>query len=178
MIEHAEDYYGVLGLSPDAPFEQIKAHYRLRVFAAHPDHSGEDADVERFGRFTLAYKVLSDPEQRRQYNARLKLSVEPRALKGGYDLYQRLSIPSDQALSGASVLFVFLRYDPCSLCWCEGCHRCKYVGQIPTEAQVQVNVPAGLKSQITLFIEGEGGQSEPGGPRGDLFVYVSIQSLE
>src|SRR5215470_12595729 len=61
----AVDYYGVLGISPDATGEEIKRAYRRLARELHPDVNPDPTAQERFKEITRAYEVLSDPDKRR-----------------------------------------------------------------------------------------------------------------
>ncbi|MEI9974940.1 MAG: DnaJ domain-containing protein [Ignavibacteriota bacterium] len=67
------DYYEVLQLSPVAETETIHRVYRIMAARFHPDNP-ESGDSERFLLLTEAYRVLSDPAQRAQYD---RLKSEP-----------------------------------------------------------------------------------------------------
>lgn len=65
----ADDYYAVLGLTPDATQEEIKKAYYNCMKACHPDLSGDDPESTDFCKFiNEVYEVLSDPVQRRVYD--------------------------------------------------------------------------------------------------------------
>lgn len=62
------DHYEVLGVDRDATPDQIKKAYRRLARELHPDvNPGADAS-EKFKLVTHAYDVLSDPNQRQQYD--------------------------------------------------------------------------------------------------------------
>lgn len=62
------DHYEVLGVARTATPEEIKKAYRRLARELHPDvNPGEDAQ-EKFKLVTHAYDVLSDPQQREQYD--------------------------------------------------------------------------------------------------------------
>lgn len=63
-----EDYYKILGVTPVATADEIKKAWRKQVLAWHPDRNDDPLAVEQFRRITLAYEVLSDPVQRRDYD--------------------------------------------------------------------------------------------------------------
>ncbi|MCL2787860.1 MAG: DnaJ domain-containing protein [Micrococcales bacterium] len=66
----AKDFYATLGVPKDASESVIKRAYRKRASALHPDANPNDAKAEdRFKDLGEAYSVLSDPEQRQQYDA-------------------------------------------------------------------------------------------------------------
>src|SRR6476469_10960362 len=61
------DYYELLEISPKATQETIHRVYRFLATRYHPDHS-DTGDLEKFSQITSAYKVLSDPARRAEYN--------------------------------------------------------------------------------------------------------------
>jgi molecular chaperone DnaJ len=72
-----KDFYAVLGVPKDADDAAIKKAYRKLARQHHPDQNQGNATAEtRFKEIGEAYSVLSDPEQRRQYDA-------VRAMAGG-----------------------------------------------------------------------------------------------
>lgn len=62
-------YYALLGLSPSATADEIKAAYRRRAKEVHPDHNpSPSADVE-FQQLSEAYHTLYDGRKRARYDA-------------------------------------------------------------------------------------------------------------
>jgi curved DNA-binding protein CbpA len=62
------DYYELLEISPQATQETIHRVYRYMAARYHPDIVGT-GNLEKFSQLTSAYKVLSDPNARSEYNA-------------------------------------------------------------------------------------------------------------
>ena len=64
-----KDFYQVLGVSKEAKAEEIKRAYRKLAQKYHPDaNQGDPAAEERFKQISEAYGVLSDAEQRKEYD--------------------------------------------------------------------------------------------------------------
>jgi molecular chaperone DnaJ len=65
-----KDFYAALGVPKDADDAAIKKAYRKLARQYHPDQNQGDAKAEaRFKEIGEAYAVLSDAEQRKQYDA-------------------------------------------------------------------------------------------------------------
>lgn len=65
-----KDFYKVLGVSKDADEATIKKAYRKLARTWHPDQNKGNLEAEeRFKEIGEAYTVLSNPEQRQQYDA-------------------------------------------------------------------------------------------------------------
>ncbi len=63
------DYYRILGISREAPPEEIKKAYRQLALKFHPDRNPGDRQAEeQFKEISEAYGVLMDPEKRKQYD--------------------------------------------------------------------------------------------------------------
>jgi curved DNA-binding protein len=63
-----KDYYGILGVQPDAASEEIRRAFRKKALQFHPDRNKDPDAAERMGEVNEAYAVLSDPEKRRNYD--------------------------------------------------------------------------------------------------------------
>ena len=64
------DYYTLLGVEPDASAGSIKTAFKKLALQYHPDvYKGEDAE-ERMRVLLLAYRTLSDQDERKAYDVR------------------------------------------------------------------------------------------------------------
>jgi molecular chaperone DnaJ len=64
-----KDFYKVLGVSKDVSAAELKKVYRKLARQYHPDSNAGDAKAEaRFKEISEAFSVLSDPEQRAEYD--------------------------------------------------------------------------------------------------------------
>lgn len=64
------DYYDILGVGPEASQDEIKRAFRKLAFKYHPDRNKMPNAEEKFKEASEAYAILSDPEKRKQYDAR------------------------------------------------------------------------------------------------------------
>jgi curved DNA-binding protein len=83
----ARDFYEVLGVSRDADQSEIQRAYRKLARTLHPDVNKDPGAEERFKELSEAYDVLSDPDQRKRYDAfgedfrRVGADVDPDAYR-------------------------------------------------------------------------------------------------
>jgi len=64
-----KDYYKILGIDSNANPEDIKKAYRKLALKYHPDKTKGDKESEKhFKEINEAYRILSDPAKRKQYD--------------------------------------------------------------------------------------------------------------
>jgi tetratricopeptide (TPR) repeat protein len=89
-----KDFYGLLGVHPEAGTKEIKSAFRKRAKSRHPDTGGTDDEEMRL--ILEAYRVLSDPRSRREYD-RGRLRLLPNGEGAEFDyrswLKERLDTP-------------------------------------------------------------------------------------
>lgn len=88
------DFYSILGVHPEAPTKEIKSAFRKRAKAKHPDTGAANDEDMRL--LLEAYRVLSDPQARREYD-RGRLRLVPNSERDIFDyrvwLKERLDEP-------------------------------------------------------------------------------------
>ncbi|XP_010939740.1 uncharacterized protein [Elaeis guineensis] len=69
LLSKPKDYYRILEVDYDATEETIRSNYIRLALKWHPDKKkGEDTATSKFQEINEAYKVLSDPVKRREYD--------------------------------------------------------------------------------------------------------------
>ena len=114
------DYYDILGVSQDASMAQVKSAFRRLAKKFHPDiaplkiRSGQSEvegrrATEGAMRLLLeAYRVLSDPEQRKAFDRQLRRKASER---GGFDFRAFLKSRSNDPESQARLVVYDLLHD-------------------------------------------------------------------
>jgi curved DNA-binding protein CbpA len=83
-MQTTKDLYKLLGLSRDASQEEIRKAHRKLVRKYHPDANPEDPRAEgRFKKIQQAYEVLSNSQNRREYDRQLRTSSRGGADRAG-----------------------------------------------------------------------------------------------
>jgi curved DNA-binding protein CbpA len=105
------DYYGLLGVPVDASVDAIKAGFRAFArrfhpdrFAGQPEHVAEATSVYR--RATEAYRVLTNPDQRRFYDeqrAQGRKRLDPDAVRRGSSSVRPSARPSAAPSASAAI---------------------------------------------------------------------------
>lgn len=89
-----QDHYGALGVHPEASPKEIKSAFRKRAKAKHPDLAlGQEESMRAL---IEAYRVLSDPETRREYD-RGRLRVVRKEGPGAFDYHSWLQERLDES---------------------------------------------------------------------------------
>lgn len=192
---HEQDYYGIMGLQPDASAQDIKMAYRRLARKYHPDLNKE-ADAEKnFKALGEAYEVLKDPEKRKHYDY---MRSQPQQQSEQRQAGQRSTAwPPDWDGAGGESGF--------DADWFEtifGARRQRggadlhgsitislqeaYSGvekeiSFPsshTNTQVQklkVKIPAGVRSEQKIRLAGVGESGQQGAPNGDLYLTIHVK---
>lgn len=167
-------YYRILGVSSTESDEGIRAAYRDLAKKLHPDVAGEQA-TRSFQEVSEAYRVLSDPQRRREYNHKLnrpeageavpvRRAPEP-IVRDPVTILERLEILEFEVLltpeeaSRGCVLPVGVPVlHRCPQCggsgrdWVFPCVHCRRHGMIEREEQLRIWIPPKAPSGSILEI--------------------------
>lgn len=188
-----KDYYAELGVEKGTDQKQIKKAFRKLAREFHPDRNPGDTKSEsRFKEINEAYDTIGTPDQRKEYDHAREMGYfvggpqgnqqyvrvedfdggpggfggtaqdlfgglqdlfggarQPRAHKG-QDLASSLSLTFHEALAGPTKEF-----------------------DLGNET-VKVKIPKGVSNGARVRVKGRGGPGVNGGPRGDLYVEITV----
>lgn len=97
----------------------------------------------------------------------------------GQDIEHPVEISLEEAFSGASRLLNLQSEDPCPTCGGTGraqrnvCATCRGAGAVPRTRQLEVKIPAGVKTGSRVRVAGQGGPGH-GGPAGNLYLLITV----
>lgn len=183
-----KDYYAILGVSQDASKEEIKKAYRKLAQRHHPDANKDPGAEARFKEISEAHAVLSNDSKRAEYD-----QIRSFAQHGGQRFYGfrpggggnvRVNIGDFEDLLGGAGLFDDLFGAP---------GRGRSGGaDLETEVTLEfedavagttviigdgtkVRIPPGVADGARIRVAGKGEGGAGRGPRGDLYVRVSVR---
>jgi molecular chaperone DnaJ len=183
-----KDFYKILGVAKDVSEADLKKVYRKLAKENHPDlHPGDAKAEARFKDISEAYDVLSDKEQRREYDAiramggGARFQQGPGSAGGFEDVFSNLfggGFPQGgfggfggfggpqrgQDLSTSSTIDFIDSIKGTTL-------KIKVGSET-----VSLKVPAGIQDGQKLKVAGKGQASPNGGPKGDLVVSIKVKT--
>ena len=99
----------------------------------------------------------------------------------GEDIEQRVEVTFQEAYSGGMRTFNVQSTEACPVCRGtrlvagKPCMNCSGLGSIARSKRIQVKIPAGVDNGSKIRVAGEGQPGSGGGPRGDLFLVISVK---
>ncbi|MFM5905430.1 MAG: DnaJ C-terminal domain-containing protein [Micrococcales bacterium] len=195
-----KDFYKILGVAKDVSEAELKKVYRKLARQYHPDSNpGDTAAEAKFKDISEAYSVLSDPDQRKEYDAVRAMGggarftgAGPNMGGGGFeDVFSNLfgggggrgGFPG--GFSGGfpggfgggfggptkgSDLTTSIKIDFIDSVK-GGTQKLHLQGLEPTT----IKIPAGVIDGQKIKLRGKGQQSVNGGPAGDLVITVNVK---
>jgi molecular chaperone DnaJ len=100
---------------------------------------------------------------------------------GGRDLEQPLEISLEEAMNGASRLLSLQSQGACPTCGGSGqlqqavCPTCQGAGGIGHTKQLEVKIPAGVRTGSRIRMAGQGTAGQGGGASGDLYIVITVR---
>ena len=101
--------------------------------------------------------------------------------RAGEDIEQRVEVTLLEAYSGGMRTFNIQSTEPCPVCRGtrvvagKACTNCNGLGIFARSKRLQVKIPAGVDNGSKIRVAGEGQPGSGGGPRGDLFLVISVK---
>lgn len=181
-----KDFYKILGVSKDVSDADLKKAYRKLAKDNHPDlHPGDAAAEARFKDISEAYDVLSDAEQRREYDAIRAMGGGARFQAGGQgagfeDVFSNLfgggggGFPGFGGFGGFGPQRGQDLSTTASINFIDSVNGTTVKLNLRSES-VSVKVPAGIQDNQKLKVKGKGQPSPNGGPAGDLVVTIKVK---
>ena len=181
-----KDFYKILGVSKDVSDADLKKAYRKLAKDNHPDlHPGDAAAEARFKDISEAFDVLSDAEQRREYDAIRAMGGGARFQAGGQgagfeDVFSNLfgggggGFPGFGGFGGFGPQRGQDLSTTASINFIDSVNGTTVKLNLRSES-VSVKVPAGIQDSQKLKVKGKGQPSPNGGPGGDLVVTIKVK---
>ena len=184
-----KDFYKILGVAKDAPEAEIKKIYRKLARQYHPDSNPGDAKAEaKFKEISEAFSVLSDAEQRKEYDAVRAMGGGARFTAGGpggaggfEDVFSNLFGGGRGFPGGFGGGFDF---GPAagvdltartSIDFIDSIKGATIKLSLQGMEPLNVKIPAGVQDGQKIKLRGKGRPSPNGGPSGDLIVTVRVK---
>jgi molecular chaperone DnaJ len=107
-------------------------------------------------------------------------SRQPRQQRG-QDMETPVEVSLEEAYHGTRRTLNMQVQKPCPACHGSGqvdnkiCPTCRGNGAVMGNERIEVSVPPGVKTGSRVRLSGKGGQGFGGGPRGDLYLNVTVQ---
>lgn len=101
--------------------------------------------------------------------------------RAGEDIEQPVEVTLQEAYTGGIRTFNIQSTENCPTCNGSGevngkvCATCHGQGSVPRSKRIQVKIPAGVDNGSKIRVAGEGQPGLGGGPRGDLFLVISVK---
>jgi molecular chaperone DnaJ len=185
-----KDFYKILGVSKDTPEAEIKKTYRKLARQFHPDSNPGDAKAEaKFKEISEAFSVLSDTEQRKEYDAVRAMGGGARFTAGGpgqsggfEDVFSNLFGGGARGFPGgfgggfdfgpAAGVDLTART---SIDFIDSIKGATIKLSLQGMEPLNVKIPAGVQDGQKIKLRGKGRPSPNGGPSGDLIVTVRVK---
>lgn len=109
-----------------------------------------------------------------------RMREDPRR-RAGDNIEQPVEVTLQEAYTGGTRTYNIQATETCAFCRGLGevagktCANCNGQGQLARSKRIQVKIPPGVDNGSRIRVAGEGQPGTAGGPRGDLFLVISIK---
>ena len=99
----------------------------------------------------------------------------------GEDIEQPVEVTLQEAYAGGMRTFNIQSTETCPVCRGtrvvagKSCANCNGLGMLARNKRIQVKIPAGVDNGSKIRVAGEGQPGSGGGPRGDLYLVISVK---
>lgn len=107
-MDFVQDYYAILGVSPDASEQELREAWEIAAQRFHPDTNEAPGAPLLFQGISTAYEVLSDPQRRSEYDRAFSGHAEPYSLSVQTYYSRRHLKPLDEA----QLLYILVKIQP------------------------------------------------------------------
>ncbi|MEO0049084.1 MAG: hypothetical protein RL556_416 [Actinomycetota bacterium] len=196
-----KDFYKILGVAKDVSDAELKKVYRKLARQFHPDSNPGDAKAEsRFKEISEAYSVLSDPAQRKEYDAVKAMGGGARFTSGGpgqaggfEDVFSNIfggggrgrggnMPPGFENIFGGGGGFGGFGPQPGSdlttstkIDFIDSIKGANVKLSLQGHEPMTIKIPAGVTDGQKIKLKGKGQVSLNGGTAGDLIVTVQVK---
>jgi len=201
----AKNPYSVLGVSASATDSEIRAAFRKLAKQYHPDrNAGDKIAEERFKEISSAFDMLSDPAQRKRFDAgEIDAEGKERGFsrgwqQGGYRQGAEGFGPGYNAGPGGANfddlgdIFADLFGSPrgyrdktgargrdlryrLEIDFLDAVNGATKRATMPDNRELDITIPAGIEDGQTLRLKGQGEKVPGGGVAGDVYVEIKIK---
>jgi molecular chaperone DnaJ len=186
-----KDFYKILGVSKDVSDAELKKVYRKLARQFHPDSNPDNASAEaKFKEISEAYSVLSDKDQRAEYDQIRAMGSGPRFTGGqgfpggaqgfpgggaGFeDVFSNLFGGGGFGGFGGPQRGQDLSHRA-TIDFIDSIKGTTLKLNFDRGGLVQVKIPAGIQDGQKVKVRGKGSPSPNGGEPGDLLVSVHVK---
>jgi DnaJ-class molecular chaperone len=167
--------YDTLGPNWQEQFSSGFTGRRTYQYGGPAGRSPFEADSSGFSDF---FEALFGRAGTGSAGTRMRADMRKRA---GDNIDQPVEVTLQEAYGGGSRTFSIQSTEVCSACQGIGevagrpCMQCGGQGSVPRNKRIQVKIPPGVDNGAKIRVAGEGQPGIGGGPRGDLFLAISVK---
>ena len=196
-MQNMSKLYKTLGLTKDASAADIKSAYRKLAKKYHPDlHPGNEENEKKFKDISLAYNILSHEDKRAKYDQgaiddqgnetgfhgsagggfNFREGQSPFGGFGSSDMFSHIfdDILGGNKASSRKAHAPQKTHAKLSITFLEAAKGCTRSISCPSGKQVELKIPAGIKSGQSLRVKNQGTFDPVIQKNGDLYVEITV----